>query len=231
MNRLGLPIVLVVMLSGSLMAQAPTGTIAGTVIDQVAAVLPHATVTVTNTETGASRVVQTGVDGTFSVTSLPPGPYDVIIEAAGFQPIVNPVEVTTGSTTTIKATLQVSNRTEAVTVMGTATRVDLDTNRVQGVVGRAQIENLPLNGRSFLNLAAMQPGVTVAIGNPAQFNAQFNVSVLGGPASRRTVTVDNGTSTEVEGGTGQNFLKKSCGFQIDHGFIVDGDRPSAPSTS
>ena len=117
------------------MAQAPTGTIAGTVIDQVAAVLPKATVTVTNKDTGASRVVQTAADGTFSVPSLPPGFYDVIVEAAGFQPTVTPVDVTTGATTTVKVTLQVSSRTEAVTVMGTATRVDLDTNRVQGVVG------------------------------------------------------------------------------------------------
>ena len=108
--------------------------------DQVAAVLPKATVTITNKDTGASRVVQTGADGTFSVPSLPPGPYDVIIEAAGFQPTVSSVEVTTGATTTFKATLQLSSRTEAVTVTGTATRVDLDTNRVQGVVGRAQIE-------------------------------------------------------------------------------------------
>ena len=102
MNRLGVLFVFVVTLSGPLMAQAPTGTIAGTVFDQVAAVIPHATVTVTNKDTGASRVVQTGVDGTFSIPSLPPGPYDVIVEAAGFQPTVSPVDVTTGATTTVK---------------------------------------------------------------------------------------------------------------------------------
>ena len=209
MSRLGVLFVFVVTLSGPLMAQAPTGTVAGTVFDQVAAVIPHATVTVTNKDTGASRVVQTGVDGTFSIPSLPPGPYDVIVEAAGFQPTVSPVEVTTGATTTVRATLQVSGRTEVVTVAATATKVDLDTNRVQGVVGRAQIDNLPLNGRSFLNLAAMQPGVTVVIGNPAQFNAQFNVSVLGGPASRTAITVDGGNvRNPVEGGTGQNFSQE-----------------------
>ena len=81
MNRLGVLFVFVVTLSGPLMAQAPTGTVAGTVFDQVAAVIPHATVTVTNKDTGGSRVVQTGVDGTFSIPSLPPGPYDVIVRA------------------------------------------------------------------------------------------------------------------------------------------------------
>ncbi len=77
---------------------------------------------------------------------------------------------------------------------------------MQGLVGRQQIESLPLNGRSFLNLAALQPGVTVTPGNPAQFNSQFNVSVLGAPSSRTAITVDGGNvRNPIEGGTGQNF--------------------------
>jgi len=215
MRRIGalavLPIVVIVVTlsSASLMAQVPTGTIAGTVTDQVAAVLPKATVTITNKDTGATRVVETSGEGTFSVPSLPPGPYDVLIDAPGFQPTISPVEVTTGSTTTVKITLQVSTKTEAVTVVGAATFVDLESNKVQGVVGRPQIETLPLNGRSFLNLAQLQPGVTVNFGNPAQFNAQFNVSVLGGPASHTAITVDGGNvRNPIEGGTGQNFSQE-----------------------
>src|SRR3989442_511584 len=209
MQRVGFLCVLIAMLSAPLAAQVPTGAIAGTVSDRVGAVLPGAAVTVTNKATGASRDVVTGSDGTFSVPSLLPGAYDVLIIAPGFQPIVSPVDVATGATTTVKVTLEVSARTEAVTVTGTATHIDLESNRVQGVVGRAQIENLPLNGRSFLNLAALQPGVTVVIGNPAQFNAQFNVSVLGGPASRTAITVDGGNiRNPVEGGTGQNFSQE-----------------------
>src|SRR5438105_13377311 len=85
MRRLGLVSVLVFTLSSSLLAQAPTGAIAGTVIDQQSAVLPKATVTVVNKNTGASRIVQTAGDGTFSVPSLLPGPYEVLIEMSGFQ--------------------------------------------------------------------------------------------------------------------------------------------------
>jgi len=209
MHRLGVLVVLVFTLSGSLLAQAPTGTIAGTVTDQSGAVLPGATVTVTNKDTGASRVVQSGADGAFSIPALPPGPYDVLIELSGFQPTVSPVQVAIGSTATVRLTLQVSTRTEAITVVGVSTTVDLTSNRVQGVVGRQQIESLPLNGRSFLNLAQLQPGVTVVLGNPAQFNAQFNVSVLGGPASRTAITMDGGNiRNPVEGGTGQNFSQE-----------------------
>src|SRR2546425_6020520 len=209
MQRVGFLCVLIAMLSAPLAAQVPTGAIAGTVSDRVGAVLPGAAVTVTNKATGASRDVVTGSDGTFSVPSLLPGAYDVLIIAPGFQPIVSPVDVATGATTTVKVTLEVSARTEAVTVTGTATHIDLESNRVQGVVGRQQIESLPLNGRSFLNLAALQPGVTVNLGNPAQFNAQFNVSILGGPASHTAITVDGGNiRNPVEGGTGQNFSQE-----------------------
>jgi hypothetical protein len=209
MHRLGILFLFVVTLSRPLMAQAPTGTIAGTVTDQSGEVLPKATVTVSNKETGATRVVQSGPEGAFSIPSLPPGFYDVLIEAPGFQPTIAPVEVVTGSTATVRLGLQVSTRMEAITVIGASTTVDLSSNRVQGVVGRQQIENLPLNGRSFLNLAQLQPGVTVALGNPAQFNAQFNVSVLGGPASRTAITVDGGNiRNPVEGGTGQNFSQE-----------------------
>ena len=60
-----------------------------------------------------------------------------------------------------------------------------------------------------MNLAALQPGVTVNLGNPAQFNSQFNVSVLGGPASRTAITVDGGNvRNPIEGGTGQNFSQE-----------------------
>src|SRR5690349_7703673 len=101
MRRLGFLIPLLVLSSAPILAQAPTGTIAGTVTDQVAAVLPRATITVTNKDTGASRVVQSGPDGAFLVPSLQAGMYDVLIEASGFQPTIAPVEVAVGQTITV----------------------------------------------------------------------------------------------------------------------------------
>jgi carboxypeptidase family protein len=209
MPRLGLLLLFVVSFSTSALAQAPTGSIAGLVTDQVGAVLPKAKITITNRGTGAVRVVETGADGAFSAPSLLAGMYDVLVEASGFNPMMTPAEVATGATTTVKFGLELGTRTETVLVTGATTAVDLVSNRVQGVVGRSQIENLPLNGRSFMNLAALQPGVTVNLGNPAQFNAQFNVSVLGGPASRTAITIDGGNvRNPVEGGPGQNFSQE-----------------------
>jgi hypothetical protein len=209
MTRIALQFLLVLVCASPLAGQVPTGTVAGTVVDQNGGILANAAITVTNQATGATRVVESGADGSFSVPSLPAGRYDVLVVTQGFQPTASTVEVITGSTTTLTVRLEVGTRSETVTVTGSTTTVDLASNRVQGVVARQQIENLPLNGRSFMNLAQLQPGVTVNLGNPAQFNAQFNVSVLGGPASRTAITVDGGNvRNPIEGGPGQNFSQE-----------------------
>jgi Carboxypeptidase regulatory-like domain len=191
------------------LAQVPTGTITGTITDPQGAVIQKATVTVTNKDTGASRVVVTTDSGTFTAPSLPPGSYDVRIEASGFAPTVRTVDIATGLTTTLNVPMQVGTAKEVVDIQAEAPTINMESNTVQGVVTRQQIDNLPLNGRSFLNLAQLEPGVTVAPGNPAQFNAQFNVSVLGGPASHTAITVDGGNiRNPVEGSTGQNFSQE-----------------------
>lgn len=193
-----------------IMAQAPTGTIAGSITDQAGAVISKATITVTNKDTGATRVVQTGDTGLFSAPSLPAGSYEVRAEAAGFSAIVRAVQVEVGITSTLNFAMQVGTAKEVVDVVGeTSTPLNTETNTVQGVVSRRQIDTLPLNGRSFLNLAQLEPGVIVTPANPAQFNAQFSVSVLGGPASRTAITIDGGNiRNPVEGGTGQNFSQE-----------------------
>jgi Carboxypeptidase regulatory-like domain len=191
-------------------AQVPTGILVGTVTDPSGAVISNARVILTNKETGAVRAVETNSEGVYSAPSLPAGEYEVKVQATGFSTFLRLAQVLTGSTTTVNVSLQVGQTTEIVTVTGgAAAAINYESNTVQGVVSRQQIDNLPLNGRSFLNLAQLEPGVTVQISNPAQFNAQFNVSVLGGPASRTAITVDGGNvRNPIEGGTGQNFSQE-----------------------
>jgi hypothetical protein len=189
-----------------LRAQVPTGTVVGTVTDPQGAVVAKAKVTITNKDTGAARVLETGAEGTYSAASLPPGTYEIRAEAPGFAAIDRTAEVLTGATISVNLAMQVGTTREIIEVVGEAATINPESHTVQGVVARPQIENLPLNGRSFLNLAQLEPGVTVNPGNPAQFNAQFNVSVLGGPASHTAITVDGANvRNPVEGGTGQNF--------------------------
>jgi hypothetical protein len=226
-----LVLALMLTLTAPLMAQVPTGTIAGTVTDPTGAIIPKATVTVTNKDTGASRVVQTGSEGTFSVAALPAGSYEVRVESANFAASVRTTDVATGSTTTLNVAMQVGTPKEIVDVQAAGTNIELESHTVQGVVTRQKIENLPLNGRNFLNLAQLEPGVLVTPANPAQFNAQFSVSVLGGPASHTAITVDGGNiRNPVEGGTGQNlsqevvqeFQLSSTNFDLSTGITAYG---------
>ncbi len=207
--RIGALLLSLVVLAIPMYSQAPTGTITGTVTDASGEVLPRAKVTISNKETGATRIVESNGEGIFSAPSLPAGAYEVRVEATGFQVFIRRAEVSTGQATTVNASMQIGTARETVTVAAASANLNLETNTVQGVVSRQQIDSLPLNGRSFLNLAQLEPGVTVAPGNPAQFNAQFNVSVLGGASSHTAITVDGGNiRNPVEGGTGQNFSQE-----------------------
>ena len=117
--------------------------------------------------------------------------------------------VETGSTASANMAMQVGKSVDVVTVEGTSATVNYESNTVQGLVSRAQIDNLPLNGRSYLNLAQLEPGVVVTPANPAQFNAQFSVSILGGPASHTAISIDGANvRNPVEGGSGQNFSQE-----------------------
>lgn len=191
------------------MAQAPTGTIAGVITDELAGLIPDAAVRITNTTTGAVRIVKSSFDGSFSAPSLPAGDYDVRAEASGFRILVRPAQVETGATTTVNMTMQVGVAKEVITIEAAPANINYEAHTVQGVVTQQQIDSLPLNGRSYLNLAQLEPGVLVTPANSAQFNAQFNVSVLGGPASRTSITVDGGNvRNPVEGGSGTNFSQE-----------------------
>jgi hypothetical protein len=209
MYKLPLVLLLVLTLAISPIAQVSTGTIAGTVLDPAGAVIAKATITVTNKDTGLTRTIQTTGEGLYSAPALPAGIYEIRVVADGFAATVRTVEVTVGTTATVNFSMQVGAKTEVVDIQGAVANINPESNTIQGVVTRRQIENLPLNGRNFLNLAQLEPGVLVTPANPAQFNAQFSVSVLGGPASHTAITVDGGNiRNPVEGGTGQNFSQE-----------------------
>ncbi|HLJ51465.1 MAG TPA: TonB-dependent receptor [Bryobacteraceae bacterium] len=190
-------------------AQAPTGEIAGTVYDESGAVVPNATVLVTNKATGAERTLTSGLNGSFSTTSLLAGSYDVKVELTGFRTLVRQATVETGSVTTVDMHLQLGATKDVVTVEGASPLVEYDRHTIDGVVNRQQIQNLPLNGRSFLQLAFLEPGVTVSAGSQGQYNRAFDVSVLGGDSNLTRITVDGASVRDsVTGGTQQNFSQE-----------------------
>ncbi len=161
---------------GSARAQTPTGAIAGIVSDPAGAPVAGAHVNIINHDSGLARSLDTSAEGDYSASALPPGVYRVTAEAAGFSLLERKATVETGATTTLNITLQVGEVSEQVTVDTAAPLLNYEHHQVGGLVSRQQIENLPLNGRNFLELAKLEPGVT----NPARLNDnRVFVSFLG----------------------------------------------------
>ena len=191
------------------LAQAPTGTIAGVVTDQSGAVVVNAPVTITNKDTGVARSMLSGTDGSFSAPSLVAGNYEVKVTMQGFNTLQREAIVETGGTTTVDMKLQIGTTRDVVTVEAATSQMEYEHNAIEGVITRDKIADLPLNGRSFLQLAQMSPGVTVSPGGTAQYNALFSVSILGGATGQTSITVDGGnTRNAIEGGSQMNFSQE-----------------------
>ena len=183
-------------------AQTPTGIITGTVKDESGAVVPAANVTITNKATAVARTAQTNAQGLYSAPALPAGDYTVKVELQGFKTLERDALVTAGTTTTVNAAMALGEAKEVVNVEAAAAQMNYESQAVQGTVTRTTIQDLPLNGRNFLQLASLEPGVTIGSGAAAQFNSQLTVSALG-MSGRTLFTIDGGNvNDEMEPGAG-----------------------------
>lgn len=144
----------------SVLAQTSTSSITGRVVDSKDAILPGATVTVTNEATGLSQTQTTTESGVYAFASLPVGTYTVTVEQAGFkkfQQTHNSLEV--GTPLAVDAVLEVGQLSEVVTVQGGAEQLQTANATIGNVVEQKAIEALPLNGRNPLTLLLLEPGV------------------------------------------------------------------------
>jgi hypothetical protein len=155
-----------VLLSFPLFAQTTisTGSIVGTVTDPSKAVVSRAKVTVTNIANGRVINLTTNSSGEYNSGSLVPGDYKVQIGAKGFSEEDTQVTVLVGNTATVNAQLRVGGENTVIEVQSSAERVNTEQATVQGVLNAEQIENLPVNGRNFLDLAQLEPGVQIQDG-------------------------------------------------------------------
>lgn len=161
-----LTIALVVLAPQNLRAQATvsTGGIEAVVTDINGGVVPNAQVTITHESTGQVINGKTTVKGTFTGGLLIPGQYTVRIEAAGFKTVERSIRVQVGTITPVDLKLGVGERVEVVEVTASQIQVITDQNSVKGVLSAQQIEDLPINGRNFLDLAQLEPGVQIQDG-------------------------------------------------------------------
>jgi len=187
-------------------AQFDTATVLGTVRDSSSAVVPGASVTLSNVDTGISRTTPTDAAGNFEFVSVRIGTYQIKAELAGFTTAVTDnFRVTVNARQRVDVSLTPGQVTERVTVTGAAALLETDSSDRGQVIGSAQIVNLPLNGRAYADLALLSPGVrrsSLADSRDASFNVNglrsiFNNFVLDGVDNNSYATSNQGFSNQI----------------------------------
>ena len=147
-------------MASATMAQNITGTITGTVKDQAGAVVPAATVTVTNSGTGYSRTAATSSSGTYDFPLLPLGEYRLTVTKEGFKTNSQTgIVLHVGATAVVDAILEIGSVTQRVTVEAAPITVNTTNGTVGQLIQGAQVRQLPLEGRNFTELLTLVPGV------------------------------------------------------------------------
>jgi len=142
-----------------LVAQVVGATLSGTITDPSGGGVAKADVTIKNSATGITRIVSTNGDGFYSAPNLQPGDYAVSTSAAGFASATASITLTVGAQQALNLILKVGQATETVRVTGAAPNIDLVDSAIGGVNDETTVRELPLNGRSWSDLANLQPGV------------------------------------------------------------------------
>src|SRR6266576_1342894 len=152
-------------------AQVTGGTILGTVTDATGLAVPKAEISITNTATGVVTTVATSSEGFYSVPNLLPGTYQVTAKSAGFSTaVMTGITLTVGAQQSVNIALKVGETSQQVEVTSTAVAIELASSTISQVVTGPTVRELPLNGRSWTDLAQLQPGVN-AIHTQPDFSA------------------------------------------------------------
>lgn len=179
-------------------AQVTTGTIVGTVREASGAVIPGATVTVTNTEKGTPHTYETGQNGYYNAPFLIPGAYQVKVGKAGFRTEVRSgIVLQVDQQAKIDITLSIGEMTQTVNVTSAPPLVESQSSSLGQVINKAPIEQLPLNGRNFAQLVWLSTGVTTGqqgenLSGASSFNprAASDFNALGSQANANAWLVD-----------------------------------------
>ncbi len=177
-----------------------TGAILGTVTDQTGAVVPNAKVTIINTATGVNTVTYSSSAGDFNLSALNPGTYRVTVEAAGFQrTVTSGIVLTVNQKVRADAVLKPGEVTQTVAITAQAVALDTDTTELANLVSQRQVEDLPLNGRNFMQLLLVGAGA-VTVGGEQGTMRQGNgnaISVNGGRPEGNNYTLDGLVNTDA----------------------------------
>jgi len=191
--------------------QSPAGALVGTVVDASGARVVGATVTASAKGFSLVRTIQTGSQGEFRIESLPPGTYEVKVEAPGFASSTGPVEVAVASIATLKLKLQLAPVKETVNVEGasdslTAQPIETTSSVIKTTIGVRDLEEIPLAQRSFANIAYLAP-MTQPVEPSDPTKARITAVSFGGSSGLNVdLSVDGGDNNDdYIGGFLQNY--------------------------
>jgi hypothetical protein len=197
-------------LAGAATAAAQgTGTLTGTVVDSSGSAVPGATVTATEGETAAVRVVVSSDSGLFRIAGLNPGRYTLKVELTSFRPItVQEINLSSAEIRDLgKLTLQVGGLTETVSVTSEVTPVQVADSSRRSTITLDDLANIQMKGRDVFGLLAILPGVQDTNLNRdfAQWRSAISITINGMPSQNKDVRVD-GLNIVDEGGCGTAFV-------------------------
>lgn len=194
--------------------QLPTGTILGAVKDSTGAVVPNCTVTVRNVDTGFTRTQKSEADGAYRFAALPVGTYEVRAEQMGFETEVrSSVSLAVGQEAVVNFSLQVGAVTQTVEVVGEAPLVNTTSGSLGTLVNSQQVTDLPLNGRNYIDLTLLQPGVTrQQITAPSLASAGQWMSINGAPLRSNYYVMDGAPMAQAGDATTASVSSSTLGI-------------------
>lgn len=191
-------IVLCLGLDVSALAQAGgTAQVSGVVTDSTGAIVPQATVTITQTDTHLTRVTKSDSNGLYLIPALPVGRYDLRVSMTGFNTLTQlGIVLQVDAHTTVNATLQPGSVTQSVDVAANVATINLTSSSIEQVIDQQRVEELPLNGRDPLQMALLSGGTAIPGGQSTNFNGgraypeAYQISFAGQTAATGTFILD-----------------------------------------
>ena len=195
------------------LAQLPTATVLGTVRDSSGAVVPGAALSARNTETGQMREVQSGAEGAYRFSSLPVGSYEIRVEHTGFQTEVRSgLTLSVSQEAVINIELQVGAVENVITVTGEAPLINTTSGSLGGLVDAEKVAELPLNGRNYIDLTLLQPGVqrdNITGGGPQMAGTWFSSN--GAPPRSNNYLLDGTQMDSFQGNSSASITGTTLG--------------------
>jgi Carboxypeptidase regulatory-like domain/TonB-dependent Receptor Plug Domain/TonB dependent receptor len=218
----------VLLFSGRVYPQVAGATLSGTVNDASGAVIPNAQISIKNSATGLIRAVTTDAAGLYTAPNLLPGSYEITAAAPGFATEVQTnITLTVGTQQVLNLVMQVGRVTEKVQVAGEAPTVQLASSAISAVVSSTTVRELPLNGRSWTDLATLQPGVTAIETQygttvPARGNRGFGaqVSISGARPQQNNYRLDGVSLNDYANGGPGSVIGGNLGVDAIQEFSV-----------